>query len=267
MRTVLKTTNGGTTWATQQIPPASDYLWSIYFPVDPDTGYIAGDAGIFKTTNGGTNWVLQSSTYSNLFTLNFPVNAQTGYAAGRNTIAKTTNGGISWTRQDSTHIIVSIYFPVDGQTGYAVGGDFSRGLCTILKTTDGGSHWVAQDPGSSTSLYSVFFPLDNSTGYAVGSDGTILKTTDGGASFVEDQPSVRPLNGLTVGRLKIIPNPFISFATVPGHEAERFALFDIAGRRVGTYKGDRVGDGLAPGVYFLRGLEREAGLGRIVKVR
>ena len=73
--------------------------------------------------------------------------------------------------------------------------------------------------------------------------------------------------------LRITPNPFTSFATLPGHETERFALYDIAGRKVGTYKGERIGMDLRPGVYFIRSLEREAGprsegrLGRIVKIR
>jgi hypothetical protein len=47
------------------------------------------------------------------------------------------------------------------------------------------------------------------------------------------------------------PNPFTSFAILPGHEAERFSLYDISGRKVGTYRGDRVGEGLGPGVYFV----------------
>jgi hypothetical protein len=46
-----------------------------------------------------------------------------------------------------------------------------------------------------------------------------------------------------------------------------FALYDISGRRVGTYRGDRIGEGLRAGVYFVRALEGKAGLARIVKVR
>jgi hypothetical protein len=86
-------------------------------------------------------------------------------------------------------------------------------------------------------------------------------------SFVEDQPSVRPLAGLTGKGLKATPNPFVSYATLPGHEADRFALYDISGRRVGVYKGDRIGEGLRAGVYFVRA---ESGKGkpvRVVKVR
>jgi hypothetical protein len=67
--------------------------------------------------------------------------------------------------------------------------------------------------------------------------------------------------------IKATPNPFSSFATVPGYETERFALYDIAGRRVGTYKGERIGMDLRPGVYFIRALEGKAGLARIVKIR
>jgi hypothetical protein len=70
-----------------------------------------------------------------------------------------------------------------------------------------------------------------------------------------------------VGDLRITPNPFTSFATLPGHEGERFSLYDISGRRVGTYRGDRVGVGLAPGVYFLRSSDSQDKPLRIVKVR
>ncbi len=68
-------------------------------------------------------------------------------------------------------------------------------------------------------------------------------------------------------RLTVSPNPFTSFATLPGHEAEHFSLYDISGRRVGTYRGDRVGEGLAPGVYSLRSSESNSKPLRIVKVR
>jgi YVTN family beta-propeller protein len=69
------------------------------------------------------------------------------------------------------------------------------------------------------------------------------------------------------GRITARPNPFTSFATVTGHETERFSLFDVTGRRVGTYRGDRVGEGLAPGVYFLRPEGKGSKPVRIVKLR
>jgi len=63
------------------------------------------------------------------------------------------------------------------------------------------------------------------------------------------------------------PNPFTSFARSPGHSSERFSLYDISGRKVGVYRGDRIGSGLSAGVYFLRPQEGKAKPLRVVKVR
>ena len=67
--------------------------------------------------------------------------------------------------------------------------------------------------------------------------------------------------------LKVFPNPFTSFARIPGREQEDFALYDVSGRQVGIYKGSRIGEGLSPGVYFLRPESGDTKPLRIVKVR
>jgi hypothetical protein len=68
-------------------------------------------------------------------------------------------------------------------------------------------------------------------------------------------------------RLKVFPNPFTTFVILPGHSSERFALYDVSGRRVGTYRGDRIGVDVPQGVYFLRKLDGGTPPARIVKVR
>jgi hypothetical protein len=98
----------------------------------------------------------------------------------------------------------------------------------------------------------------------VGNGGLILKTSDGGGTWVEE--AVRGMKGLEVG-LRVIPNPFISYATLPGHSSDHFSLYDISGRKVGTFRGDRIGVDLEPGVYFLRSLNGDSKPVRIVKVR
>jgi hypothetical protein len=82
---------------------------------------------------------------------------------------------------------------------------------------------------------------------------------------VEERAEVRG-QGLGI-KLTAKPNPFTSFAALPGHEAERFSLFDVSGRKVGTYKGDRVGEGLAPGVYFIKPEQGSLKPLRIVKLK
>jgi hypothetical protein len=153
-----------------------------------------------------------------------------------------------------------VHFPADVLTGYAVGF-----IGKILKTTNGGTNWASQISGTSNDLLSVHFPADAQTGYAVGWTGTILKTTDGGGVGVEENAEGRGQR-LEV-RLTAKPNPFTSFATLPGHEAERFSLYDITGRKVEIFRGDRVGKGLAPGVYFLRQEGKDSEPLRIVKIR
>ena len=70
-----------------------------------------------------------------------------------------------------------------------------------------------------------------------------------------------------VGRITAEPNPFVSYARIPGHEEESFVVYDAQGRKVGIFRGDRIAEGLAPGVYFVRGLETAFPAARIVKIR
>jgi hypothetical protein len=76
-----------------------------------------------------------------------------------------------------------------------------------------------------------------------------------------------PARKSAAARWEVAPNPVVSHSRVPGHEGERFALYDISGRRVGASRGDRIGEGLAPGVYFLRPESGDARPVRVVKVR
>ena len=63
------------------------------------------------------------------------------------------------------------------------------------------------------------------------------------------------------------PNPFVSFASVPGYGREQFALYDISGRLVGMYQGDKIGADVSPGVYFIKRAGADGVPVRIVKLR
>jgi len=79
-------------------------------------------------------------------------------------------------------------------------------------------------------------------------DVYLIKTDANGNMGIEEPLTQHPADQ---ARLLIQPNPFTSFARVPGHDTDVFTLSDITGRQVATCRGDRVGEGLRPGVYFL----------------
>ena len=93
-------------------------------------------------------------------------------------------------------------------------------------------------------------------------DVYLIKTDANGNAGVEEPAGRRQE---AAGSLKATPNPFASFTQIPDHETERFNLYDISGKMVGAYRGDRIGEGLSPAVYFVK-LEAEPGRSlRVVK--
>jgi hypothetical protein len=113
----------------------------------------------------------------------------------------------------------------------------------------------------SDDCFVMLWAYQNATGWDF-SDGP-FRIRDG--TGVEVPSHVSPLTSHLPYR--VTPNPFLSFASVPGHEAESFSLYDVSGRKLGVYKGDRIGIGLSAGVYFLKPEGQDAKPLRIVKLR
>jgi photosystem II stability/assembly factor-like uncharacterized protein len=234
-----RTTDGGNTW--QVLPIAPDTFYPMYTSV--------------QILNRDYSW---RAAYGLMYYLGVPM-----WSGG---ISKTTAGGDTWTRilngvgyvgyggyGDPNGLAFAI---VDTLKGYILYSD------NLMGTLDGGATWVTLSlPGVK---HDICF-ADSLNGWIVGDQGLILHTTDGGLGVWEESSSLRFAQ--YASRLTVSPNPFTSFATVPGHSTERFTLYDVSGRRVGTYRGDRIGEGLRAGVYFMRALEGKTGLVRVVKVR
>ena len=180
------------------------------------------------------------------------------------------------------------------------GANSERGNC-VCQTSDGG-YIVAGSTvsfGNSNQVYliktngqgdtiwtRIYGGLDQDVGYSVqqtqdggfivagytrsfgagGYDVYLIKTDANGNVRVDEEQS-DPRCRIQDAGLKIHPNPFVTFASVLGHEREDFAVYDIAGSRVGIFRGDGIGVGLAAGVYFVKSQGGLAAPQRIVKIR
>ena len=87
-------------------------------------------------------------------------------------------------------------------------------------------------------------------------DVYLIKTDANGNVGIQEPLTWHPASPT---RILVQPNPFTSVSRVPGHETELFALSDVTGRQVAVCKGDRVGEGLRPGVYFLSPVGHKSG--------
>jgi photosystem II stability/assembly factor-like uncharacterized protein len=187
---IIKSTDGGLTWATNYTGSAQSFLDGIQF-MDANHGIAIGFDVInqydtWRTTDGGNTWTPSYDGGSPFPRGVFFSDVNTGTivnTAGE--ILRTTDGGDTWVIQDSgtSNWLASAFF-IDASNGVVVG---SSG--TILKTTDGGNNWVAQScpVTNDHDLYSVVF-TDNDNGWITTSNGTsdsgyILRTTDGGQTW------------------------------------------------------------------------------------
>jgi hypothetical protein len=187
---------------------------------------------------------------------------------------RSTDFGLTWgTEQRLTSDTANSAYPsfvLSGSNIHLVWFNFGGGIF-YLRSTDHGASW---DPAvhlvsGASSPGMPFIAFSGPVLHLIWQDqrdghGAIYyKRNLTGNSGVEGAPPVP--SGLSL--YGAFPNPFTSFAAVPGHGREAFSLYDVSGRKVGTYRGDRVGEGLPPGVYFLRSADGSSGPLRIVKVR
>jgi photosystem II stability/assembly factor-like uncharacterized protein len=179
---IWKTTNGGSTWATQTTGGAN-YLNTLYF-IDENTGFSAGgslNGEAVKTTNGGATWQLVYQESPAVYSIKFitPLKGFLGCEEGR--VYKTSDGGNTWTfaLSDTGLDILSLNF-TDANTGFGFG---TGSVCT--KTTDGGNNWYEYPMGIPMgSQYFDAVATPNGNLIAAGSYGSMVRSTNGGVSFI-----------------------------------------------------------------------------------
>ncbi len=196
---VIRTTDGGNTWAGSTINGAN-HIEGIHFP-SVNIGYTSGQEGIFKSTDGGANWfeVTPPSATTTLWGCYF-IDNNNGFVIGggcsmNQEFWRTTDGGNSW-----TSFIGNL--PNSGLTDLIVYSMFGSGYASssgwIWETTDGGVTW---SPMSNTgpndwqeeiTKVGNSFLVPTSAGCTGGNGGGGMRfSTDFGASWNSRNTGVR----------------------------------------------------------------------------
>jgi photosystem II stability/assembly factor-like uncharacterized protein len=196
--TILKTSNGGKRWLSQNSGTSSHLLG--VFSIDTARTVAVGAAGqIRKTTDGGSTWLAKDSQVTDSLNSVFFAMPFVGWIVGNHgCVLTTTDAGEHWQSQSSGTAtdLVSVCF-IDSATGWICGRDF------IGKTTNSGSSWI-QLPETTLAFTSVTF-VNASKGWATLNDidwGTgrnmyIARSTDGGNSWLTRSDIVGSFYGVS----------------------------------------------------------------------
>lgn len=222
--TYARTTDGGRTWQTGQVPGAAELDFRDVDAFDAETAYLLAigegeRSRIYKTTDGGRNWTLQfrnrraAAFYdcmafwdrSRGLAVSDPVD-------GRFLLVRTEDGGRTWQEID----VAGMPPALAGEGGFAASGTcvavgdksdawFGTGGPSggrVFRSQDGGRTWQAAPAplasGKAAGVFSLSF--HGSAGAAVGGDytkeqesqGSAAVTLDGGRSWRALDAEARP---------------------------------------------------------------------------
>ena len=237
-----RSTDGGNTWsAVRRIVPENTTqlfptiaVWGTQLHLTwLDT---RNNGGIYhqRSDDDGATWSAAQRVSAGEFTMTIPAIAVWGQSVH-----------IAWMdSRNSNNDIYYQYSPDGGMTWY--GEDY------LLTPEDNEQAFVSLATAG-TKVHAVW--SDSRHGLME----TYYRRNPTGSGIVE---SPRPVFGMR--ELRLWPNPFVRAASVPGREADLFDAYDLAGQRIGTYRGAAIGADLRPGVYFIRDRARTTEA-RIVK--
>jgi len=200
---ILKSTDGGTTWATLNNGLADLYVGSLRMhPTNPDILFAAtgnnacsgqyeglARSGLFRSTNGGANWTMVIP-FQIMTTVNFaPSDPNVVYAGSSNAFYRSSNGGTTWTRYgkstgDWGPQGVRAGFPIDvvvdpGDPNLVYANNYGGG---VFRSTDGTQTWQIWSKGYSGAFIKQVFvpPASPSTVLAIGRSGPYTSANYGG---------------------------------------------------------------------------------------
>ena len=212
--TVLRTTDGGRTWARRTVPGAEALDFRDVDATGADSAVVLsigpGDASrIYQTGDGGATWTerFRNADPDAFFDAIAFADATHGAAvsdsvAGRFVIRLTADGGRTWTPVPADRLPPALpgegAFAASGTNVTMAGRDhlwIGTTAARVLRSSDGGRSWsVHQTPlatGEATGIFSIAF-RDDRTGVVVG--GNYQREERGGRQRRDDQRRRRDLD-------------------------------------------------------------------------
>jgi spore coat protein CotH/photosystem II stability/assembly factor-like uncharacterized protein len=189
--TLLKTTDGGATWAEKAV--GFNVVFSHFAVLSMDTLVAVGDGGaIFRSVDGGENWTrMASGVTANLRAITFS-GATDGWCAGDGVLLRTLDGGASW---NAVYADSSVAFQSLAVLGTDTLLAATLGGVATLATTDGGTLWTFHAPALNVPIRALT-TLDSTLAWAAGDRGRVF-TSVGGASWQPiPTPGARTLRAL-----------------------------------------------------------------------
>ena len=197
--TLLRTTDGGTTWSGLLSGTFTNL--SEVQAIDPDAVFAAGGCVARRSDDGGATFTRVAftpveSSCKEQFAAGWFINRVTGFLALTDgTILRTDNNGDTFAQKNplpGTRAPGGAATPVDlrfltDQIGLGATSDGK-----IYRTTDGANSWSLVS--DTTRAVRSFFFLDASNGFAVGDGSLFLVTKDGGATWTPKDIGIPPTN-------------------------------------------------------------------------
>lgn len=222
--TLLKTTDGGTSWSG--LPVGTLQGLSVVQAVDGDTVVAGGGCVARRSTDGGRSFTsvafasVESSCRAELRDLSF-VTRDAGFLLLRDgSVLATTDGGTQFAPR--TAVPETPKAGGSSDPGALAFLTADKGFATsggrIFRTLNGGSSWRAIEP-SGPALNRLWFS-DAQHGFAVGQAGRFLRTDDGGETWAAK--SVAP-GGQALTSISCNSSRFCVLATATGKELIRTA--------------------------------------------
>lgn len=197
--TVLRTTDGGTTWERRPVPGGDSLQFRDVHAFGADTAFVLaignGEASrIYRTVNGGATWTetfrnTDPDAFYDCFT--FP-DTRTGIvygdaANGRTHVLRSTDGGLSWALLPPS----AVPAPLDGEGAYAASGRcvVHADARTVYIATGGpGSRlFVSTDAGATFTLRETPFVRSRSAG----TSGLAFRDSRRGVGVAGDMTNTR----------------------------------------------------------------------------